>query len=369
MHTILDTGVKTIKNVNKVLFGSNSIKQLREIISKIGNEELKKSDNLSIVVFIDIYFKNSSLLNYFDDYHIVFINSKVEPKTTVIDNMMTVLRKDLGRKPDIIIGFGGGSTLDTAKACSNLFNNEGDAADYQGWDKLRNKGVFKIGIPTISGTGSEATRTCVMTNTESGLKLGMNSDFTVFDFIILDPTLTETVNRNQYFYTGMDSYIHCMESLEGNYRNAIGDAYSREVLRLCNEIFNDEDMMTFENREKLMIASYLGGCSIAASYVGVVHPFSAGLSVVLGTHHCEANCIVMNAMEEFYPSYYNNFHKMAAKQGVSIKKGIAANLTQTQYNALYEATIIHEKPLFNALGENYKHILNKQKVTEIFKRM
>ncbi len=58
-----------------------------------------------------------------------------------------------------------------------------------------------------------------------------------------------------------------------------------------------EDMMAAENRSKMMVASYLGGSAIATSYVGLVHPISAGLSVVLGIHHCVANCITMRAME------------------------------------------------------------------------
>ena len=61
--------------------------------------------------------------------------------------------------------------MDTAKAISNLLTNPGEAADYQGWDLVKNPAVFKIGIPTISGTGSEATRTCVMTNSLTGLNL------------------------------------------------------------------------------------------------------------------------------------------------------------------------------------------------------
>ena len=84
---------------------------------------------------------------------------------------------------------GGGIAIDVAKAISNLLTNSGSAADYQGWDLVKHPGVFKIGIPTLSGTGAEATRTCVLTNKENGLKLGMNSDFTVYDQVILDPNL------------------------------------------------------------------------------------------------------------------------------------------------------------------------------------
>ena len=122
-----------------------------------------------------------------------------------------------------------------------------------------------------------------MTNKKTGIKLGMNSDYTVFDQVILDPDLTESVPKEQYFYTGMDAYIHCVEALAGSYRNAIGDGFARETISLCKNVFLSDGIQSSENREKLMVASYLGGCSIATSYVGVVHPFSAGLSVVLGS--------------------------------------------------------------------------------------
>jgi 3-deoxy-alpha-D-manno-octulosonate 8-oxidase len=264
---------------------------------------------------------------------------------------------------------GGGNTMDCAKALSNLLTNGGKAADYQGWDLVKQPGIFKIGIPTISGTGAEATRTCVMTNPETGLKLGMNSDFTVFDHIIMDPNLTETVPRDQYFFTGMDAYIHCIEAINGSYRNAIGDAYSRETINLCRQVFLDENMQSYPNRERLMVASYLGGCAIATSYVGLVHPLSAGLSIVLGIHHCLANCIAMRAMAEFYPSAFAEFWTMATKQNISIPKRVCANLSEDYFRALYEATIIHQKPLTNALGESYKSILTYEKVKELFKQM
>ena len=360
---ILDTGIKTIQNVSNVAFGKESYSDLTSLINS------KLSPGGYAVIFLDIYFSDKEIAQELSEHETIIVDTIEEPKTSKIDAIMSSLRIKYDKAPDILVGIGGGSTLDTAKACSNLFTNPGSATEYQGWDKVKNRGVFKVGVPTISGTGSEATRTCVMTNPANGLKLGMNSDFTVFDHIILDPRLTETVPRDQYFYTGMDAYIHCMEALEGGYRNPIGDAYSRETLNLCREVFNSDDMIETAMREKLMVASYLGGCSIATSYVGVVHPLSAGLSVVLGIHHCEANCSVMNAMQEFYPEYYHEFHDMAKKQNVRIKKGVASNLSVQEYISLYEATIIHEKPLFNALGKNFKQILNKERVIEIFKQM
>ena len=352
------------KNVSRYIFGRGAIKKLGDLLKERGEGYR--------VFFIDSFFRNSSLyegLPIEKNDEVFFVDTSEEPKTTFINQYRDILVKKEKNKPNTIIAIGGGSTLDTGKAVANLLTNPGNAEDYQGWDLVKNPAIYKIGIPTISGTGAEASRTCVMTNVKTGLKLGMNSDFTIYDQLILDPDLTKTVPREQYFYTGMDTYIHSFESLNGRYRNAIGDAFAKQAIALCREVFLSDDMMSDENREKLMVASYLGGCAIANSFVGVVHPFSAGLSVVLGTHHCIANCITMNAMEEFYPKEFEEFFKMAEKQNVTIPKGIASDLDARTYQKLYDATIIHEKPLSNALGDNFKEVLTFEKVTEIFKRM
>ncbi|MBN2782744.1 MAG: iron-containing alcohol dehydrogenase [Campylobacterales bacterium] len=354
------------KNVQRYMFGMGAIENLKVVLNDL------ECSNKYVIYFIDSYFKNLDLINKLpinEMDEIFFVQTKDEPKTEFINNFRDALFKKNKQNPKAIVSIGGGCTLDTGKAVANLLTNDGDAEDYQGWDLVKNRAVYKIGVPTISGTGAEASRTCVMTNPKNGLKLGMNSDFTIYDQLILDPDLTKSVPREQYFFTGMDTYLHCIESLNGNYRNAIGDAYSHQAISLCREVFNRDDMMSDKNREKLMVASYLGGCAIANSYVGIIHPFSAGLSVVLDTHHCIGNCITMNAMEEFYPKEYIEFMQMAQKQNINIPKGIASNLDDAAYKKLYGATVIHEKPLSNALGDDYRNILTLEKVTEIFKRM
>lgn len=354
------------KNVLNYMFGKGALNNLESILKN------KQSKSEYVVYFIDKYFEDSELLKNIplqEQDEIFFVQTKDEPKTKFINEFRDILVTKNKNNPKAIVAIGGGCTLDTGKAVANLLTNVGDAEDYQGWDLVKNPGIYKIGIPTVSGTGAEASRTCVMTNPKNGLKLGMNSDFTIYDQLILDPELTKTVPREQYFYTGMDTYIHCIESLNGRYRNAIGDAFSQQAIILCREVFLSDDMMSDENREKIMVASYLGGCAIANSFVGVVHPFSAGLSVVLDTHHCIGNCITMNAMEEFYTKEFEEFNLMAEKQGIKIPKGIAANLDEETYKKLYNSTVIHEKPLSNALGDNFKEILSYEKVKEIFKRM
>ncbi len=371
--SILNTGIKLVKNVGSFNFGVGSLDDLPKHVDTRRARATEAGGESKVVYIIDEFFADQpdilARLGAESRDRIEFVSTQDEPKTEDIDQRVAGLIEAGFSKPATLVGMGGGITLDITKAVANLLTNGGQAEQYQGWDLVKVPGIHKIAIPTISGTGSEATRTCVMTNTRSGLKLGMNSDHTVFDHIILDPELTATVPRAQYFYTGMDAYIHCVESMAGSYRNAVGDAYSRETINLCRQVFLADDMMSPESRERLMVASYLGGCAIATSYVGLVHPFSAGLSVVLGLHHCVANCITMRAMAEFYPAAYDEFWTMAERQQVDIPSGIGQGLTDEQYRALYDATVIHQKPLTNALGSDYRDVLTFDKVVSLFQKM
>lgn len=373
MTSTLNSGIKLVRNVSRYNIGASSLDELSIVLAQRRKQAAQNAESSKVIFLVDEYFKDDlrvqSRLGIEPGDLLEFICTTDEPKTIEVDQLLVRVLECSSIKPAAIVGMGGGNTMDCAKAISNLLTNGGKAADYQGWDLVRKPGIFKIGIPTISGTGAEATRTCVMTNTETGLKLGMNSDFTVFDHVIMDPDLTMTVPRDQYFYTGMDAYIHCVEAIHGSYRNAIGDAYCRETINLCRQVFLDENMQSPENRERLMVASYLGGCAIATSYVGLVHPLSAGLSVVLGLHHCVANCIVMRAMADFYPAAYAEFWSMAEKQNISIPERVCANLGEEDFRALYEASIIHQKPLTNALGDSYQTILTFEKVTKLFEKM
>ncbi len=367
MKNILQTGIQNARNVGRYIFGSGCLSELESLLKS------RRSEYESPVIFVvDDFFRDNREglveLPCKSEDQLIYVDTQEEPTTDGIDNIVRQVSRE-NKLPCAVVGVGGGSTLDSAKAVSNLLTNKGCASDYQGWDLLRFPGVYKIGIPTISGTGAETTRTCVITNKANDLKLGMNSEYTVFDQIILDPDLTATVPRDQYFYTGMDAWIHCVEALSGRYRNPIGDAFSQQAIELCRKVFCDSDMMNERNRSNLLVASYLGGCAIATSYVGVVHPFSAGLSVVLGLHHCVSNCIAFLALESFYPTAFREFIGFVETQEVKIPKNVCEGLSDSDFEALYYATIVHEKPLVNALGTDFHNVLTKKRVRQIFEAM
>ena len=360
-------GLAESNNVKKFFFGENSLKKFSKI------DILRKSKKR--IFLLDRYFKNKK--NYLKTDIIkkgdlvIYIDSSIEPTDVLIDNLILKIKKKNFYNSKLVVAFGGGSTLDTGKAVSNLLRNTGKASDYQGWDLVKKPGVFKIGIPTLSGTGAESSRTCVLTNNKTGKKLGMNSDFSVYDLIVMDPDLTKTVDKNQYFYSGMDSFIHSFESINGKYKNDISDKYANLAKNICEKIFLSKNIKSNKNRSNLMIASYLGGLAIGMSMVGLVHPFSAALSVVFGTKHCISNCIVMRGMREFYPKEYNLFWKMVSRQKIKVPKlnlNLNINKLENISKKLIKSTLIHEKPLTNALGKNFRKVLTNKKMIKIFNK-
>lgn len=358
---------RNAKNVGYYMIGDGALAQLQDILAP----RREAMPNSPVVYFLDHYFENSSLcgqLPIFEGDQVVYVDTTEEPTTDSVDGYTDQVKAFLaGRTPCALLAFGGGSTMDTCKCVGNLLTNPGKAADYQGWELVKNPAPCKVAVPTISGTGSETSRTGIICNEEKNLKLGMNSDYTMFDQVLLDPRLSATVPRNQYFYTGIDTFMHCFESLDGTYRNTVVDSLSEKAIDLCKRVFLSDDMMSSHNRELLMIASYLGG--MAAGFVGVVHPLSAGLSMVLHMHHGIANCYALSVLEDIYPEPYKVFREMMARQKIDLPTGICRNLTDAQYNALYEASIVHEKPLINKLGPGYREILTRENVIERFKRM
>jgi 3-deoxy-alpha-D-manno-octulosonate 8-oxidase len=322
------------------------------------------------VFFIDHFFRDGALAARLPAEQgdlIIYVATAAEPTTDYMDVLAAQVRASGAALPCCMVALGGGATMDACKAVANLMTNPGLAEDYQGWELVKNPPVYKIAVPTLAGTGSECSRTCVLSNVKKRLKLGMNSDHTVFDQVIMDPELTRSVPRDQFFHTGMDTYMHCFETLTGSYRNRIVDALAEKAVAMCEDIFLSDDMMSEVNLEKMMIASYLGG--MATGYVGVVHPFSAGLSVALHMRHGIANCYALPVLEDIYPAHHAAFMRMKERQQVSLPGGVCRNLHSEDYEALYAGTIVHENSLSNRLGPDFKNILTKEDVIERFKRM
>ena len=357
---------KNFKNIDKIVYGNGSFDQLDEIIKPI-----RKENKNYFVFIVDHYFKGKLLeqripLNNEDTIYFIDVDPK-EPTTEQIDNLRDKIISDKGL-PSGIVGIGGGSILDIAKALSLMLTNEGSSTLYQGLNLVKKPGVYHLGIPTISGTGAECSMTAVLTGPVK--KLGLKCDWTVFNQVILDPDLITTVPRNKWFYTGMDCYIHCIEAESGIFYNAYSKAYGDQALKLCREIFIEERRgQSPENNEKLMLASLFGGLSLTYSEVGACHAFSYGLSVQFGTKHGLANCIAFNYLEDFYGDAVNEFKEMVRINNIEIPTNLSADWSDEEIIKMSEVAYNLPHMWTHALGYDWKDKFTVEDIAAYYRKM
>jgi 3-deoxy-alpha-D-manno-octulosonate 8-oxidase len=258
--------------------------------------------------------------------------------------------------------------MDIAKALSLMLTNEGSSTLYQGLNLVKKPGVYHLGVPTISGTGAEVSMTAVLTGPEK--KLGLKCDWTVFNQVILDPELIATVPTDWWFYTGMDTYIHCIESHNGIRNNAFSLAYGDQALHLCREVYlNESAGRSAENDDKLMVASLMGGLSLTYSEVGVCHALSYGLSKIHGTRHCFANCVIFQHLGDIYPDGVEEFKQMIARHKINLPQNLSRDWDEDTLNRM--ATVSYNLPFMwnHAFGDNYREIATMDYIKDLFRRL
>lgn len=367
IKTIVPKSMKKYRNfpmVPRVIFGNGCFNQLGDILLPH-----RKHSEAPIIFLVDDVFINSELIHriprIFND-QIIYISAEEEPKTAQVDALVAKIKSDYSEMPSGVVGIGGGTLLDLAKAVSILLTNRGSASEYQGWDLVNKSAIYHVGVPTISGTGAEVSRTTVLLGPEK--KLGINSDFTPFNQVLLDPYLTQGVPKEQWFYTGMDCFIHCVESLNGTYLNAFSQSYGEKAMELCKEVYL-KDIDESESREKLMMASWHGGMSIAYSQVGVAHAMSYGLSYLLGIKHGIGNCLVFQHLEEFYPKGVKVFNQMKERHGIVLPTGICKSLSNSDFDTMINVAWSLEPLWENALGSDWQQKISKGKLRTLYKKI
>jgi 3-deoxy-alpha-D-manno-octulosonate 8-oxidase len=354
--------MKITRFIPSVLFGPKRFDDLNEFIDSLHPDKKQYS-----VYIIDSVHRKTGLrerLRPADrDLVLEFDASSHEPKTSDVDGLRDqILKRKGGELPRVVAGIGGGSTLDVAKAVSVMLTNPGSSADYQGWDLVKNKPVPKVAVPSLSGTGAEATRTAVLTGPVK--KLGINSDFSIYDAVLLDPELLATVPADQELYTGMDNFIHCVESLNGSAMNPLGRPFALPAKAATENFFLKE-----KNYPEFMVGSFLGGCSIANSSVGICHALSYGIAFILGYRHGLANSIVFNQLEEFYGEDVLKFRQMMQNNGVKLPAGVTSGITAEQLDKMIQLTYMLERDLISALGPDFKKILTPEKISRLYEKM
>ncbi len=203
----------------------------------------------------------------------------------------------LGRefKAKAVVGIGGGSALDLAKAAAVLITNPGNAVDYVGLDKVTKPGPPVVCLPTTAGTGSECTWTAVFTRRADKFKGGINGRYLYAHTAILDPLLTVTCPPYITAIVGMDALTHAMEAYTSRQAHPLSDLVALEAISLIGRwlapaVAHGENL---EARENMLLGSYLAGLALARSGVGAVHAMAYPLGAFFDIPHGEANAVLL----------------------------------------------------------------------------
>lgn len=196
---------------------------------------------------------------------------------------------------DCVVGVGGGSAMDVAKAISILLTNGGVAEDYIGLGKIKKPGVPKIMIPTTAGTGAEVTFTAVFINEKTSSKAGMNGDPLYPEAAVLDPELTLSLPPAVTAATGIDAFTHALEAYVSVQAHQLSDMYALEAISLISRNLPQAyaNGANLEARSNMLLGSLLGGKALATAGVGLVHAMAYPLGGMFNIPHGLANAVLL----------------------------------------------------------------------------
>ncbi|NPV06143.1 MAG: iron-containing alcohol dehydrogenase [Syntrophaceae bacterium] len=221
-------------------------------------------------------------------------------------------------KCDIVIGIGGGSAMDVAKAVAVVAAHGAEAKDFLGLNKVPGPGLPTIMVPTTAGTGSEVTFTAVFVRPDLQKKEGMNSVYMYPDLALLDPELTLSLPPQPTAASGIDALCHAIESYTSVIASPVSEMFSLEAIRLIAGnlrtcVHNGKDL---EAREAQMLGSLYAGIGLANAGVGAAHSLSYPLGGKYGISHGIANTLMLPRIMEYnLPGALEKFALVAEAMG------------------------------------------------------
>ncbi|MDD5474940.1 MAG: iron-containing alcohol dehydrogenase [Syntrophales bacterium] len=287
----------TFTGAKKIVFGRGAIEGLAGAIGELrGSKPFVVMDaNLAATGLADQV--REHLVR--EGLKTVFFNEiNGEPLLETADKGAKAARK---AKADIVVGIGGGSAMDAAKAMAVIAGNNGRAVDYLGLNRIPGPGLPKIMIPTTAGTGSEVTFTSVFIRKNLKKKEGMNSPFLYPEMAILDPLLTLSLPPEFTATTGIDALCHAIESFTSVQASPMSELISLEAIRLIagnirTSVHNGSDI---DAREGMLLGSLYAGLGLANAGVTAVHSLSYPLGGRYGISHGLANTVLLPAVMRF----------------------------------------------------------------------
>lgn len=308
-------GLKSILKIPElIIFGSNTVKELGEHVLRYGTRatlirggaSLEQSGNLEKILSI-LGAAGISLQEISGVHH--------DPDESKVMEFVELVE---GFDPDVVMGVGGGSVVDTAKAVSIITTNGGQVKDYWEGRTFSRPSLPYIAIPTTSGTGAEITKNAVITSRDHNFKKSIRSEFMIPDIALVDPILTVSMPPDVTAHTGLDALVQNLEAYTSKNAGPITDTLAYTGIELAGKYLvrayeNGDDV---EAREGLALASLYGGITLANAGLGLSHGLSHPLGIRYGLAHGHACAITMPTVIEInYPARSDKYDEVARLLG------------------------------------------------------
>jgi alcohol dehydrogenase class IV len=228
----------------------------------------------------------------------VFDEVETDPRYEIVGDCVDVIRRE---RPDLIIGYGGGSPIDIAKVSAVMATNEGPITEYFGIDLIPNAGLPTIIVPTTAGTGSEVTPIAILSDHSEKLKKGIVSSHLFSSVALLDPELTLGLPSHMTAATGMDALIHAVEAFTSKNASSMSDMLARQAMQLIFKNIRTAyaDGNNLVARSNMLEGSLLAGMAFANAGVTAVHAFAYPIGAEFHISHGVANSIMFAPVMEF----------------------------------------------------------------------
>lgn len=299
----------------RIIFGRGVIERLAEEILSLGKRALlvtgcsamRKSGVLDRVGAI----MKSAGVEFF-----LFDGVESDPSLETVNEGIEFIQRE---RCDVVIGLGGGSAIDVAKAIASIVKQPGTVWEYHRGKKIEKEGLPFIAVPTTAGTGAEITNNSVLMDREKLVKKSIRSPHMIAKVALVDPELTLSIPPRITAYTGMDAFVQALESYVTKTSNPITDTLALQAIEV---IFHNlpeavQEGENIEVREKMALGSLLSAMAFSNSGLGAVHGLAHPIGAHFGVPHGLACAVLLPHVVGFNLKVrYEKFSQIAEKIGV-----------------------------------------------------
>ena len=299
---------------NHTVVGTNVLGEAAPLLKKMGNKTFIVTGRH--VAVSDMMKQLTALLDENGIDCVIFDGITGEPTDTMIENGVEMLKSS---GCDFIIGIGGGSPLDSAKAIAAMTVNEGSIADYNG-KEITGEILPLAAIPTTAGTGSEATKFTVITDSKKGIKMLLKGDVLVPKLAIVDSSFTVGAPKSVTSATGLDALTHAVEAYTSRKAFSMTDTLAvsavKRIMKYLPIAYREPDNSLA--REQMSIAALEAGICINNSSVTIVHGMSRPIGALFHVSHGMSNAMLLKECLSFAVSgAYEKFANLGRETGVA----------------------------------------------------